>query len=74
MVLTTLNLLAKAKSKRVVVRLVSMAGTGHFYTTTKNKQKPPLEFLKHDPVVNKHVLFREQKVKKGEKKSKAGGR
>ena len=36
--------------RRIVVRLVSMAGTGHFYTTTRNKQKPPLEFLKHDPV------------------------
>ena len=33
-----------------MVRLVSQAGTGHFYTTTRNKQKDPLEFLKHDPV------------------------
>ena len=32
------------------MRLVSQAGTGHFYTTSRNKQKPPLEFLKHDPV------------------------
>jgi len=36
--------------RRIVVRLVSQAGTGHFYTTSKNKQNPTLEFLKHDPV------------------------
>nr|XP_047136475.1 N(6)-adenine-specific methyltransferase METTL4 isoform X2 [Hydra vulgaris] len=66
--------MAGAKAKRIVVRLVSMAGTGYFYTTTRNRLKDKLTFLKHDPIVNKHVLFTEQKVVKGEKKTKAGGR
>lgn len=60
-----------ARGKRIIVRLVSLAGTGFHYTTTRNRLKPPLTFLKHDPIVNRHVLFTEQKVKKGVKKSKA---
>ena len=71
---TTAICLARAKSKRVVVRLVSMAGTGYFYTTTRNRLTEKLTLMKHDPIVNAHVLFTEQKVKKGEKKSKAKGR
>ena len=59
------------QGKRLVVRLVSMAGTGHFYVTTRNKAKPALQMMKHDPVVNRHVLYTEQKVKKGVKRSKA---
>lgn len=62
--------MARAKAKRIVVRLVSMAGTGHFYTTTRNRLKDKLTMLKHDPVVNKHVLYTEQKVKKGKYKRK----
>ena len=62
--------MAPGGSKRLVVRLVSMAGTGHFYMSTRNKAKPILELMKHDPFVNRHVLYREQKVKKGEKRSK----
>lgn len=42
-----------------------MAGTGYYYMMTRNRLKPKLEFMKHDPIVNKHVLFVEQKVKKG---------
>merc|ERR1712141_273807 len=58
-------------SKRIVVRIVSTAQTGYFYTMTRNRLKSKLELMKHDPVVNKHVLFVEQKVRKGEQKSKA---
>lgn len=57
--------MVKSKSKRIIVRLVSMAGTGYYYMMTRNRLKPKLEFMKHDPIVNKHVLFVEQKVKKG---------
>jgi len=39
------------------VRLVSQAGTGHFYITSKNKQNPTLEFLKHDPVGKIELTF-----------------
>ena len=66
----TTTTMAAGASKRLVVRLVSMAGTGHFYMTTRNKAKPALQLLKHDPFVNRHVLYKEQKVRKGEKRSK----
>ncbi len=47
------------------IKLVSSAGTGHYYTTTKNKRTTPdkLEFKKYDPVVRKHVLYTEAKIK-----------
>lgn len=52
-------------SKRDKIRLISSAGTGHFYTTDKNKKNTPgkMEFLKYDPVVRKHVLYKEGKIK-----------
>ena len=50
---------------REKIKLVSSAGPGHFYTTTKNKRKTPdkLQFKKYDPVVRKHVLYKEAKIK-----------
>lgn len=47
------------------IKLISSAGTGHFYTTTKNKRTTPqkLEMKKYDPVVRKHVLYKEGKIK-----------
>lgn len=47
------------------IKLVSSAGTGHFYTTDKNRRNMPhkLEFRKYDPVVRKHVLYKEAKIK-----------
>ena len=47
------------------IKLVSSAGTGHYYTTTKNKRTTPdkLELKKYDPVVRKHVVYREEKIK-----------
>lgn len=47
------------------IKLVSSAGTGHYYTTTKNKRNTPnkLEFRKYDPVVRKHVMYKEAKIK-----------
>jgi large subunit ribosomal protein L33 len=47
------------------IKMVSSAGTGHFYTTTKNKRTTPdkLEMKKYDPVVRKHVLYKEGKIK-----------
>ena len=45
------------------IRLVSTAGTGHFYTTDKNKRNTPgkMEFRKYDPVIRKHVVFKEER-------------
>lgn len=50
---------------REKIRLVSSAGTGHFYTTTKNKRLHPekMETKKYDPVVRKHVSYKEAKIK-----------
>lgn len=47
------------------IKLVSSAGTGHYYTTDKNKRTTTekLEFRKYDPVVRKHVLYKEAKIK-----------
>ncbi len=47
------------------IKLVSSAGTGHFYTTNKNKRTTPdkLEFKKFDPVIRKHVMYKEAKIK-----------
>lgn len=46
------------------IRLVSSAGTGFTYYTTKNKrtQTNKLELKKYDPVVRQHVIFKEQKM------------
>ena len=46
-------------------KLVSSAGTGFFYTTDKNKRNMPgkMEIKKFDPVVRKHVMFKEAKIK-----------
>jgi large subunit ribosomal protein L33 len=54
-----------AKGARDKIRLNSSAGTGHFYTTTKNKRNMPekMEIKKFDPVVRKHVMYKEGKIK-----------
>ncbi len=50
---------------REKIKLVSSAGTGHYYTTDKNKRttSDKLEMKKFDPVVRKHVLYTESKIK-----------
>jgi large subunit ribosomal protein L33 len=50
---------------REKIRLVSSADTGHFYTTIKNKRNTPdkIEIKKYDPVVRKHVIYKEAKIK-----------
>ena len=54
-----------AKSGRDKIKLESSAGTGHFYTTTKNKRTTPakMEIMKFDPKVRKHVIYKETKIK-----------
>jgi large subunit ribosomal protein L33 len=54
-----------AKGSREKIKLESTAGTGHFYTTNKNKRTTPekLEFMKFDPVARKHVAYKEIKLK-----------
>jgi large subunit ribosomal protein L33 len=50
---------------REKIKLVSSAGTGHYYTTTKNKRTHPekMEVRKFDPRVRKHVMYKEAKIK-----------
>ena len=54
-----------AKSGREKIKLESSAGTGHFYTTTKNKKTTPekMEIMKFDPKARKHVAYKEVKLK-----------
>ncbi len=54
-----------AKPNTVLIRLVSSAGTGFYYVTKKNPrtQTEKLQLRTYDPVVRKHVPFKEAKIK-----------
>lgn len=53
------------KNSSVLVKLVSTAGTGFFLVKRKNPKTmtEKMSFNKYDPVVRKHVLFKEEKIK-----------
>jgi len=53
------------KKGRDKIKLESTAGTGHFYTTDKNKRNMPekMEIMKFDPKARKHVMYKETKIK-----------
>ncbi len=55
--------MAKGKNLRQMIILESTEGTGYRYTTKKNKREHParVEYKKYDPVVRKHVIFKETK-------------
>ena len=52
---------------REKIKLESSAGTGHFYTTTKNKRtmSEKFEITKFCPVCRKHFPHKEGKISKG---------
>ena len=54
-----------AKKNIVLIKLLSSADTGFYYVAKKNpkKQTEKLSFSKYDPVVRKHVVFNEAKIK-----------
>jgi len=54
-----------AKPTTVKIKLASTADTGFFYVTKKNPRTKTekLSFRKYDPVVRKHVEFKETKIK-----------
>ena len=54
---------AKAKDVRPVIKMVSTAGTGCTYVTRKNRRNTPdrLVLRKFDPVVRRHVEFKESR-------------
>lgn len=52
-----------AKSKtRTKVKLVS-SESPHYYTTSRKNTNEKLELMKYDPIVRKHVKFKEAKIK-----------
>ena len=54
-----------AKPASIKIRLNSTADTGYFYVTKKNSRTMTDKFsaTKYDPVVRKHVEFKEAKIK-----------
>tara|TARA_R110000772_G_scaffold236434_2_gene348078 strand:+ start:5587 stop:5862 length:276 start_codon:yes stop_codon:yes gene_type:complete len=56
---------AMAKPANVKIKLVSTADTGFFYVTRKNPRNLTEKMVqrKYDPVVRKHVEFKEAKIK-----------
>ncbi|MDR0572191.1 MAG: 50S ribosomal protein L33 [Rickettsiales bacterium] len=54
----------KRKKTTVLFKLASTAGTGFYYTGKKNPKKrtEKLQLNKYDPVVRKHVIFKEEKL------------
>ncbi|MFZ0558196.1 MAG: 50S ribosomal protein L33 [Methylovirgula sp.] len=54
-----------AKTAMIKIKLESTADTGYFYVTKKNARTKTekLSFKKYDPVVRKHVDFKETKIK-----------
>uniref|UniRef100_A0A3B4V578 Large ribosomal subunit protein bL33m n=1 Tax=Seriola dumerili TaxID=41447 RepID=A0A3B4V578_SERDU len=56
MFLTTVNL-AKAKSKTILVQMVSAAGTGYFFNTKRNRLRDKLVLRKHDPIGRKQATL-----------------
>ena len=54
-----------AKANTIKIKLVSTADTGFYYVAKKNSrtQTDKLSFRKYDPVVRKHVDFKESKIK-----------
>ena len=54
-----------AKPNTILIKMISSADTGFFYVTKKNSRTmtEKLTVKKYDPVVRKHVEFREAKIK-----------
>ena len=54
-----------AKASTILIKLESTADTGYYYVTKKNPrtQTEKLELRKYDPVIRKHVVFKEGKIK-----------
>jgi large subunit ribosomal protein L33 len=54
-----------AKAISLKIKLVSSAGTGHYYVTRKNSrtQTDKMAKKKYDPIAKKHVEYKESKIK-----------
>lgn len=53
----------KSKGNRIYIELESTEGSGHRYNTVKNKKNNPsrIELRKYDPLLKKHVIYKETK-------------
>ena len=53
----------KSKDTRPIIKMRSTAGTGYTYVTRKNRRNNPdrLVLRKFDPVVRRHVEFKEDR-------------
>ena len=54
-----------AKGNVIKIKLASTADTGYFYVTKKNSRTmtEKMSVKKYDPVVRKHVSYKEGKIK-----------
>ncbi|XP_030167265.1 39S ribosomal protein L33, mitochondrial isoform X1 [Lynx canadensis] len=52
---------AKSKSKTILVKMLSQAGTGYSFNTKRSRLREKLTLLHYDPIVKTKVLFVEQK-------------
>ncbi len=54
---------ARSKDLRPIIKMVSTAGTGYTYVTRKSRRNTPdrLVLRKFDPVVRRHVEFKESR-------------
>jgi len=54
-----------AKASTILIKMESTADTGYYYVTKKNPrtQTEKMVVKKYDPVVRKHVEFKESKIK-----------
>ncbi|MGD6858465.1 MAG: 50S ribosomal protein L33 [Enterobacteriaceae bacterium] len=52
-------------ARKKIIKLISSANTGHFYTTKKSKKfqatLKKIKLKKFDPVLKKHVIYNEKK-------------
>ena len=55
--------MARGTDIRPIVRLKSTAGTRYTYATRKNRRNDPdrLMLRKYDPVIHRHVEFKEER-------------
>jgi len=60
---------APKKISTMIIKLVSTANSGFFYTTTKSSSLSTRKLLlrKYDPVIRQHCLFKEEKISRKKK-------
>ncbi len=54
----------------MLIKMLSSAGTGFFYVGEKNTRHATrkLALMKYDPIINRHIMYFEHKLKSGRRK------